>query len=94
MFTYVQIIGSDTETFKGYVDYRFDKDKLSMTLVRGCRLLKHIVIPFSEVTELSVENYFGTDCASFFYGGKKYSFINTGYGEADYLKRHLLKVIH
>lgn len=92
MFTYIQIIDKDSEVFKGYVYFKFDEDKLSMTMNRGMKALHRITIPISKIIDLTVENFYGVDRISFFYGGKKYTFINTGYGEAKYLKDHILKI--
>jgi len=93
MFTYIQIIGRDTDTFKGYVDYEFNKDTLSMTLVRGMRKLHRIMIPFSEITDLTIDKFYGENRVNFIYEGKKYSFVNSGYGESQYLEQHILKAL-
>lgn len=90
MFTYIQIIARDAQTFKGYVDYEFEKNVLSMTLVRGAKKLRHIVIPFSDITDLNVDKFYGNNRVNFIYDGKKYSFVNTGYGESQYLIKHLV----
>lgn len=90
MFTYIQIIDTDTEVFKGYVYYQFLDDALSMTLIRGMRKLHHIVIPFADITDLIVDKLYGEDRINFIYNGKKYSIINTGYGESKYFEDHLL----
>jgi len=94
MFTYIQIIGRDSSTFKGYVDYEISKDNLSMTLVRGMRTLHRIVIPLKEVTDFTIDKFYGEERLNFVYDEKKYSFINTGYGESEYLKHRMLKVIN
>jgi len=91
MFTYIQVTQRDSETFKGYVDYEFGKDKLSMTLVRGMKTLRHIVIPFSRITDLTIDKFYGEDRVNFIYNAQKFSFINTGYGESKYLQHHILK---
>lgn len=93
MFTYIQITDRDSETFKGYIDYEFDKDRLSMTLVRGMKKLHRINIPFSEITDLNIDKFYGEDRINFVYNAKKYSLINTGYGESQYLMNHILKAV-
>ncbi|KRN99245.1 hypothetical protein [Companilactobacillus kimchiensis] len=94
MFTYIQITSRDSDTFKGYVDYEFSKDNLSMTLVRGMKTLRRINIPISEITDLNVDNFYGEERINFIYDSKKYSFINTGYGESFYLKNRMLKAVN
>ncbi len=91
MFTYIQITDRDSKVFKGYVDYEFGKDKLSMTLVRGMKALRHIVIPFSEITDLTIDKFYGEGRVNFIYKAQKFSFLNTGYGESQYLQKHMLK---
>lgn len=91
MFTYIQIIGSDTETFKGYVDYRFFDDSLSLTLIKGMKTLHRIIIPFDKIVDLTIDKFYGEDRISFFYDDKKFSIINTGYGESKYFVKHILK---
>jgi len=93
MFTYIQIIGSGTDTFKGYVDYEFTKGTLSMTLVRGMRTLHRINIPISEISNFTTDKFYGEDRISFIYDSKKYCFINTGYGESQYLIRRMAKAV-
>lgn len=90
MFTYIQIISKDSQTFKGYVDYEFEKDALSITLVRGMKKLHRIIIPFNDITDLNIDKFYGNNRVNFIYDGKKYSFVNTGYGESKYLIQHLV----
>ncbi|MHC6120535.1 hypothetical protein ACYT32_09515 [Companilactobacillus sp. FL22-3] len=93
MFTYMEIADKDYTIFKGYVIYKIVADKLSMTKVRGMHVLQHIDIPFAKITNLIVEDYYGTDCVSFTYQDKKYSFIYTGYGESQSLIHQLYKAL-
>jgi len=94
MYTYIQIIGKDSKTFKGYVVYKMNGGQLSMTLIRGMRSLQHINIPCSEVTDLSIDKFYGEDRINFVYQEKKYSFIYTGYGEAQDLEHKLFKTLN
>jgi len=94
MFTYIQIIGTGSDVFKGYVDYKITKDTLSMTEVRGARSLRHINIPIDQISNCEIENFYGNDRISFVYQGKEYHLINTGFGESQYLEHRLLHVIN
>lgn len=93
MFTYIQITSGLTETFKGYVDYRFKKDELSMTLVRGMRTLHRFNIPIGEIADLRIDKFYGEDRVRFFYDNKEFSIINSGYGESSYFKDHIVKAV-
>lgn len=95
MFSYIEIIGNDLQhPFMGFVDYEFKHNVFSMTLVRGMRRLSHIIIPLSEVTDIKVERIYGADRISFTCDSKEYVFINTGFGENDYLIDHVTKATH
>lgn len=94
MFTYIQIIGKDSDTFKGYVDYEFIKGTLSMTEIRGMKALHRISIPISEVTDFLIDDFYGEERVSFVYDNKKYCFLNTGYGESEYFKNHMVKAVN
>jgi len=94
MFTYIQIIGKDSIEFKGYVDYKIKKGNLSMTEVRGAKTLHRINIPIDQVTNFTVDTFYGNDRISFIYQGKQYCFVNTGYGESQYLEHRLLRVVN
>ncbi|KRK51737.1 hypothetical protein FC97_GL000529 [Companilactobacillus kimchii DSM 13961 = JCM 10707] len=93
MFTYIQIIDKDAHNFMGYVDYEFKNNVISMTLVRGMRKLHRINIPLSDVTDIMVEEFYGTNRISFIYNAQKYIFLNSGYGENEYLIKHLTKAV-
>lgn len=94
MFTYIQITSKLPETFKGYVDYEFTKDELSMTLIRGMKTLRRINIPISEITDLRIDKFYGEDRVRFFYDNKEYSIINSGYGESNYFEKHIIKAVN
>lgn len=93
MFTYIQIFDKNSSIFKGYVDYEFSDDDLSVTMVRGAKALHRINIPLDEVTDLSINDYYGEEKVSFIYQSNKYIFFNTGYGEANYFKNHISKLV-
>lgn len=93
MFTYIQIINQDKHGFTGYVDYKFKNNTISMTLVRGMRKLQRINIPLSDITNIIVENFYGTNRISFDYNSQKYIFLNSGYGENEYLIKHLTEAV-
>lgn len=94
MFSYIQIIGQSTDAYKGYVDYSISKDKLSITLVRGMRKIKRIIIPISKITDINVGIFYGEDKISFIYDSKQFVFLNTGYGETQYFKDHFLRAVN
>lgn len=93
MFTYIQISDGTSNVFKGYVDYEFKKKEILMTEVRGMKTLRHIKIPFSDVIDLKIENFYGATRISFIYHSQLFSFIDTGYGETRHIVRHFLKAI-
>ena len=64
-----------------------------MTLVGGMRKLHRINIPLSDITDIVVEEFYGTSRISFIYNTQKYIFLNSGYGENEYLIKHLTKTI-
>jgi len=94
MFTYIQIIDKDSCIFKGYVDYKITKGILSMTEVRGFKTLHHIDIPIASTTDFEIGKLYGNDRVSFIYQGRRYYFINTGYGESQYLEHHLNRAVN
>jgi len=93
MFTYVQIIDKGSKIFEGYVDYKFSKGTLSMTMVRGCRKLHRMDIPISKITNLKIDEYYGEPRISFSCGSAKCCFLNSGFGESQYLEHHICNLV-
>lgn len=93
MFTYIEISDKNAVTYRGYIDYEFTKDSLSITLVRGMRALHRTIIHFKDITNLQFVNFYGAPAVSFIYDSKKYTFINTGYGESRYLLKHMARIV-
>lgn len=94
MFTYIQIAGDQAKNFKGYVDYEFKNNQLSLTLVRGMKALHHLIIDLNKVTDLTIDKFYGNHRIKFVYDGLMYSIINTGYGESKYIENHLVNAIN
>lgn len=93
MFSYIQILEKDSTFYKGYIDYEFSDNVLSITMVRGARALHRIKIPLNEITDLAISNDSGEGKVSFIYQAKKYTFFNTGYGESTYFMKHISKTV-
>ena len=94
MFTYIQVIDNNSKKFCGYVDYQFHKNQLSMTITSGFKTAHHINISIDQITDLLIDNFYGYERISFIYQNKKFYIINSGYGEANYFKRHLIHCVN
>ncbi|AUI72670.1 hypothetical protein COSHB9_15110 [Companilactobacillus alimentarius] len=94
MFTYIQILDSNSHLFSGYADYRFHKGLLSLTISHGAEPAHHIEIAINQITDLLIDDFYGYERISFVYKGKKIFIINSGYGESNYFKNHIIQAVN
>jgi len=90
MYAYVQIVDQNNHSNEDNFKLTVDREKnLTMNYIGGP--IKHnFMIPCSQMQNLAIEHWYGSQQISFNYGGCKFIFIENGYGEINYLKNHLL----
>ncbi|MCH4008531.1 hypothetical protein [Companilactobacillus sp.] len=92
MFAYIQIIDENNKTFNGYAAFEFIDGILTLSFMTGLRRTVRVKIPISEVEHLTENQDFGSRI-SFDYDQKHYIFLDSGYGESQFLKENFLETI-
>ncbi|WP_125770813.1 hypothetical protein [Companilactobacillus furfuricola] len=89
MFTYVQIIRANDETFSGYAAFEFGNGILSLAFMTGLSKTVRVKIPLDEISHLSedpdIQNQIEFD-----YDDKHFVFLNSGFGVSNFLKENLI----
>jgi len=91
MYAYVQIVDKNNQSHEDTFNLTVQEDRSMALNYIGGSIKSSFNIPCTEMQNLAIDHWYGSQQISFNYGGCKFIFIENGYGEIDYLKKHLLQ---
>ena len=90
MFAYIQIIDKNNKVLNGYAAFEFVEGVLTLSFMNGIRKTVRVKIPPNKVTNLEENHQLGSRI-TFDYDDKHYIFLDSGYGEARFLKENIVQ---
>lgn len=89
MFSYVQIFVNNINKFNGFGAFQIKDGVLSISFMTGLNKTVREKIPLDKVKNLSENNDLGGKI-TFDFDDKHFVFLNSGFGESQYLKESIL----
>lgn len=93
MFAYIEIIKNNSSVSYGYSNFSFENGTLSIKPLKGMLHSKQENLDVSKITDIEEGTYYSWNRIQFRYNGDQYSFLYSGFGEYDYLKKNLMSEI-